>query len=798
MTNLFKHTICSLLLPVAVILLLTTRSLTGEDTALPASPHAIDADVSYGFSDSGKVGTYLPITITIDGEYAGINGVASLYYFTEGSERCCMEESFLVTEEGCQITLYLPVFTETIPVKITLQADHKVVFTEEHLITSPDFYEMTIAVVTCAPAPYTIWDHLLIDESYHIYSDILFLSPDEIPLHSLDLNMVDILILDDTCNMTLTAAQLQTISQWLSESSRLRHLILSRPQAELLSHLNPLITASANGKFLLNNLTEQTDPEYIFEELLGIFCTDYQIADAAVLVTDHGHPLIQQVPYKAGTITVTGYGLSQVSAAFAAHTMVFRSFWNTLLDEADFSLAVKSHDFFASYEEVQASLLAGQNQLQYVSRVGLFIVILLIYVAVCIPLIFYFAKRKRKQAYLRLFLTGNALLFSLVIILMAIPTRHDKVFLNSICLEEYTDTTLKHFSYNSVQSPYGNSFSLQLDPALQVLPAVWGQSGSPDTYERISFQKQEFAISRSDSALNLTLTNQIPFQSNYFQLEQHTELASCPVTSDISFFDGTLTGTMTNDLGYDLEDAVLLIQGWVVPIHTFPQGSTIHLENYDKYLFQSTTFSQLLGTMTLEDYLYQQQAIRQEQTARLYQLIMDQLMASADCQGILLGRSDQTCNLLTAYSQDMDLNVSHFTAIHLQVNTARETLHYMPSLHILADCLEGEYDWYSRELKSSEAALSYNFYHNMEIQSLEFVCSSLPDGLEWPYEKPELIYAYNWDMAKYIPLSSDTLTQPELSSYLQDNQLLLYYTAPANAKVVLPDISVIWKDTEGE
>lgn len=798
MTNLFKHTICALLLPAAVILLLTVQTFAVEDTAPPASPHAVDADVTYGFSDSGKLGTYLPVTITIDSQYAGTGGIASLYYYTEESKRCCIEESFLVTEDGCRITLYLPVFTESIPVKITLQADGRIVFTDEHIITSSDSYQMTIAVVTNAPDSYTIWDHLLLNEAYHIYSDILLLSPEELPYNSLDFNMVDILILDDTYETALTANQLQTIRQWLSDSSHLRHLILSRPQSVLLSSTDQLLTASANGEFLLNNLTEQADPEYIFDELLGVNCTDYKIQDAAVLVMDNGHPLIQQVPYEAGTITVTGYGLSQVSAAFAAHTMAFRSFWNTLLDEADFSLTVKSHDFFDTYETNQASLLAGQNQLQYVSRVGLFIVILLIYVAVCIPLIFYFTKLKKKLAYLRLFLAGNALLFSLVIIIMAIPTRHDKVFLNSICLEEYTDTTLEYFSYNSIQSPYGNTFSVQLDASWQVLPDVWGQSAAPDADEGISFRTQEFTVYRSDTALNLNFTNQIPFRSNYFELIQHTQCSSSPITSDISFFDGVLTGTITNHLGYDLENAVLLIQGWIVPIHTFPQNSTIHLADYDKYLFQSNAFSKLLGTMTLEENVYQQQAIRQEQTAQLYQLMIDRLMTSAYGQGILLGSSDQTWDLCAADSQATDSNVSHFTAIRLDVNTTRDTLHYMPSLPMLPDCLEGAYDWYTRELLSSEAALSYSFYKNMDIQSLQFAYSSLPDGLDWPYQQPELTYAYNWDMGKYVPLTSDTLSQPELSSYLQDNQLLIYYTAPANAKVVLPDISVIWKDTKGE
>ncbi len=786
----------SLLLSAAAILflLLSVPALGAEESVPPASPHSIDADVSYGFSDKGKLGTYLPVTVSIDGEYAGTEGLAVLSYSIGDGKQYRTEQSFSVSEEGCQITLYLPVFTGTLPVKVMLLTDGTTVFEEDQVITSSDFYEITIAVVTRSPEPYAVWDGMLLNETYAVYGDLVFLTPEEFPTASEKLDTIDVLILDDTLNAAFNQLQLQSIEQWISKASCSRHLILSQPDEALVAQLTDFLQVSGTDPFTLNSLTEKTDPDYIYEELSDISCTAYQISGASVLAEDNGHPLIQQVSFAAGTITVTGYALSQTASAFAAHSAVFRAFWNTILDAADFSQAIQTYHFFDSYEETEAYLLAGQDQLEYVSRAGLYIIILLLYAAVLIPLIFYLTRKKRQH--LRLLLAINALIFSALVMFIAIPTRHEKPFLNSICLEEYTGTTRNYFSYNSIQSPYSDSFTLEADDSCQVLQAVWGEASEAilDASEKISFQIQGSAISRTESGVSLTFTNQVPFQPEYFELEQTAEVSEPVITSEITFLNGKLTGTITSQLGYDLYDTILLIHGWLVPIDTLKDGSTIYLTQYDKYPFCCSTFSELFCSLVLEDNAYQQQAIRQEKMADTYLFLLERMTSSSSAQVLLLGRSDQTQDMLIENTADFDYYLSHFTAVHLDAVTTENELHYTPSATLLPECLEGSYDWKTRKMLTDEVSLSYRFYQNMEITSLDLIYNALPKNMAGTFQDPELVYAYNWDTGQYTLLSSPSLSQPELSSYLHENQLILYYTGTSDATVLVPAISITWKE----
>lgn len=323
---------------------------------------------------------------------------------------------------------------------------------------------------------------------------------------------------------------------------------------------------------------------------------------------------------------------------------------------------------YADIEEA-ASLLAGLNQLQYVSRVGLYILLILLYATVCIPLIFYFTRRNR--THLRLFLIVNALAFSAVIILIGNPTRHDKIFLSSICLEEYTETRLSYFSYNSVQAPYSGSFTLETNLSWQVLPMTRDEPTDYDTSRNAAQKTCGFTISRMDSVTRMIFTNQTPFQPNYFLLQKTQEISSVPVTSQLSFSDGIPSGTITNNLGYDLEDAVLLIQDCFIPIHTFENGSTLNLAQYDKYSFNQNTLSELIRTLISDKDVYQQQAIIQEQTTAIYLLLLNRLMTASPNQGLLLGRSPESWEVFTEHT-DLDYYLTHFTGIHLNIQMIGE------------------------------------------------------------------------------------------------------------------------------
>lgn len=300
------------------------------------------------------------------------------------------------------------------------------------------------------------------------------------------------------------------------------------------------------------------------------------------------------------------------------------------------------------------SLLTSQNQLQYISRTGLSIIVLLLYATVSIPLIFYCFRKKRLKAHLRLLLTSNALFFTAVIILLALPTRHDKPFLSCIWMDAYTGTQQTSFSLNSIQSPYGGSFSLETDDAWEI------------TFVE---PKQDVAVSETDSAIRLEFTNQAAFHPVCFLMEQTKACSDMPVTAELSYFHGRLFGTITNHSGYDLEDTVFVYHDWLIPIYTLKQGETIWISQYEMYTTHDNTCWEQIYHMLQNKDVYQQQAIQMEKLADIYMLLFNHLKETSADQGILLGHTSQTPDILTKEWGSYDTDCTHFTGVHLNVNS---------------------------------------------------------------------------------------------------------------------------------
>ncbi len=302
----------------------------------------------------------------------------------------------------------------------------------------------------------------------------------------------------------------------------------------------------------------------------------------------------------------------------------------------------------------QISLLTGQLQLQSVSKAGVHIIVLLLYAAVSIPLIFYFYRKKQGKMHLRLFLIGNTLFFTAVIILLSLPTRHDKPFLSCIWLDAYMDTRQTSLAFNTVRSPEQDSFSLEAESDWDITLC------KPDA---------QVTMTQTASGISLSFANLPAFKSVSFLTEQTKPCSDLPVTAELSYFHNRLFGTITNHSDYDLEDTIFLYAHWLVPIRTLKSGETIWISQYEMYSTQDTPYEEQIYHMLQSKKVYQQKNIQLKQQTRTYMMLLDTLQAVSVNQGILLGHTLQTPNILTEQQDSWDTCCLHFTGVHLNINS---------------------------------------------------------------------------------------------------------------------------------
>ena len=213
-------------------------------------------------------------------------------------------------------------------------------------------------------------------------------------------------------------------------------------------------------------------------------------------------------------------------------------------------------------------------------NVALYAVLLLFYAVFIGPILYSILRKKGKREWLWRLIPISAVVCSVLIYLIGTGTRvkHPYVnYLSQIDLSNKEVSTME--TYMMLTSPNNDPFDLDI-PEKYVIPYRLdegyfyndNQSSHLDYKNRIEYQAQKTI---------LHMENLSAFDSLAFQQKQEVEMQGKVEFTDVKLSHDSLSGIVTNQSGYDLEQCSILCNGNLLNLGNLKQGESISLDQLD-------------------------------------------------------------------------------------------------------------------------------------------------------------------------------------------------------------------------
>ena len=188
---------------------------------------------------------------------------------------------------------------------------------------------------------------------------------------------------------------------------------------------------------------------------------------------------------------------------------------------------------------------------------------------------------------------------------MGSGTRFSGPFFTYATIENTSGTDKSETTFINMRAPYNKTYSVGLNPQYRLYPVT----GSPyyDQAPAAEFtdeDKADITIRYDDDATWIQAVDTGAFNSKIFQMETHKENETGEgFSGELRAFNGELSGTITNNYPYAVENAALLLYNQLLIIGNMEPGETVSLDNRP-VTFCATNFSYALASQITGVSLY--------------------------------------------------------------------------------------------------------------------------------------------------------------------------------------------------
>ncbi len=429
-----------------------------------------------------------------------------------------------------------------------------------------------------------------------------------------------------------------------------------------------------------------------------------------------------------------------------------------------------------------------------VPTVGRYAVILLIYLVLIGPLLYAVLKKLDKRNYTWVIVPAFAVIFSLVIYIMGTNTRLSKPYVQYITFAHVADGIESEEMTFSLTAPYNNAYEVTLPAEYDVTLPVSDYYYDSYNYDQ-STSEYNMSVGYGAEVTTLGIRNHGAFEPAYFSASS-IKNAEGSAKTDISLKEDengeiTYTGTVTNQLGYDLESAVLVVDSRYYLIGDIANGETKNIDQCTSYivysqeaLWNNDLMAQAVGGDPWRnggnsDKLRQYYALEYKFT---------NFMGNTK-ENYLLGFTKDSSNpLIDALGLKNEGIKLVTTSVDVNYQTADNQI-YIPYFDNNYVVLSGDYDPNYRYINSEMLEVEVHFEADEKITSLIYPKTGNPENDKtihnYSYGYYGTIHAFNYKTGQYEVIfeSGKPAEFTEVKDYLnEENGMRLMFNIDENAR----------------
>ena len=471
-----------------------------------------------------------------------------------------------------------------------------------------------------------------------------------------------------------------------------------------------------------------------------------------------------------------------------------------------------NNEFYGNY--VDYNLYNGMSYVdtENIPKVGKYIAILAIYVIIVGPVLFIVLKKLDKRSLTWILVPSFSLIFTALVYVVGSDTRINEPYVGYVEILSFEEENIVQDNvYFALTAPYNNRYKVDIDNKYQVVQL----SDSSSRYMYSNRKATEPNLDRYLTAINygtekttLEVNRNAAFTPIYYYSKNHYSFEN-KITLDIHYEGDEVYGSITNGFQFDITNALLKCDGFVINIGTIKQGETIDIKDKESQIFISrddlytTTIINRISGGT--DKLSDNTADVNRRNNVLYHLL-EPSMEGHSKENFLIGfiQGDAEQGVISQLAEQMDAYGTKALSVPFDVDHTKEGKTFVPSIAPFEEVEEiGETQYYNyKSLENGMKTLEYQLPPNEKILSFEYL-KNRNQVVKKDYSSNFSgdIYFLNYRTGTYdlVFTTGKFGRLDDVSSYITDeNKVTIRYEAglsPNEYQVVLPNISY-WKEAD--
>ena len=323
----------------------------------------------------------------------------------------------------------------------------------------------------------------------------------------------------------------------------------------------------------------------LVSDKLTVDITSLTLDKAETLVEQDGEALVSKISYGNGSVIVSEFDLALDNKQWSNYGSVIRKIIS------DNCTTTGNHFFDQNVNTyyLDDSLQVGlkYNEVDVLPNITLYAILLIVYVVLIGPVGYTILRHKDKRQLLWVIIPVSAVFCSVLIYLIGTGTRIQKPFINylsqlEIGAEGTHDTLNTAFS---VTSPNNRDYQIVVEGSKNIDPYYT----SDQVYYDSSAEQDKtysYAIEYNSDETVLHMENQASFQSSNLKNSQTVKQKGRMAFTNIQIGESKVSGVVTNNTGYDLEDCMIVNHGDIIVLGSLKAGESISLDRISpsKYL----------------------------------------------------------------------------------------------------------------------------------------------------------------------------------------------------------------------
>lgn len=437
-----------------------------------------------------------------------------------------------------------------------------------------------------------------------------------------------------------------------------------------------------------------------------------------------------------------------------------------------------------------------------IPKVGKYIAVLLVYVLVIGPPLYFVLKKLDKRNLIWVIVPVFSVLFGSFIYGIGGETRQDEPYIGFLTINTQGNGILNQETVFGVTAPYNDNYDLNFSSNKNVVPEVEvNEYYSSSTVLQDS--RYNIAVKYGGSTTQIRVRDYPAFETAYFNMTS-SEPAAGEVESSLSFDEWKMTGGVTNRLGYDLKQAVLYAYGVIYPLGDLEQGQSVTLDEKESMLVMNSSgiYNNDLLTKISGGSPYGHPKEQMTENIRwyyAYEYMLSKMVSRADQGCYLIGFSG---NAESEFLEEtgLDTNGASMTVAEVPVELTGELGTLIPRVDIYMQNVDGAYDAGGRYVYADSLSMDLQFGSDERITRLVY-CEELNCEFKQTLYSDVFsgeILAYNYATGEYdILFESKQAGSVDIRPYLsEDNRVRLSIRPDAAViqnygQVVMPVLSAV-------